>query len=139
LAIYLSFAYNLCYLLCGLAVFAKEVVLLLVLASFLEKLLRRRWRVVFGPAVILPALWGIWAALKRLLAGEMNFVVLALLLNALLIPFLPFSTFRETGGLLRISCGLVLAIILFAGRYRLWRVLNYGYLLLILNAFLLKS
>jgi hypothetical protein len=95
--------------------------------------------VVFGPAVILPALWGIWAALKRLLAGEMNFVVLALLLNALLIPFLPFSTFRETGGLLRISCGLVLALTLFAGRYRLWRVLNYSYLLLVLNVFLLKS
>jgi hypothetical protein len=95
--------------------------------------------VVFGPAVILPSLWGIWAAFKKLLEDEINFVVLALLLNALLIPFLPFSTFRETGGLLRISCGLVLAIILFAGRYRMYRVLNYGYLLLVLNLFLLKS
>jgi hypothetical protein len=192
---------RLSYLFYGLAIFAKEVALLFVLASFLEKLFKRRWRqvvelslvafvpymifqiwlaqvfgspgigsggamatpfeiipfrglarigqysqlylmgmlVVFGPAVILPALWGAGAAFKKLLAGEIDFVVLALLLNALLIPFLPFSTFREAGGLLRISCGLVLAIILFAGRYRIWRVLNYGYLLLVLNVFLLKS
>jgi hypothetical protein len=192
---------ELSYLLYGFAIFAKEVVLLFVLASFLEKLLKRRWRqavelslvalvpymifqiwltqvfgspgigsggamatpfeiipfkgimrishysqlyllamlAVFGPAVILPVLWGIWAASKKLLEGDINFVVLALFLNGLLIPFLPFSTFRETGGLLRISCGLVLAIILFAGRYRIVRVLNYSYLLLVLNVFLLKS
>jgi hypothetical protein len=192
---------KLSYALFGLAIFAKEVALLFVFASLLERLSKRRWGevlslalvalipyilfqiwiwwvfaepgigsggamatsfeiipfmgllrighysqlyllgmfAVFGPAVILPALWGIWVTFKKLLEGEINFVVLALLLNALVIPFLPFSTFRETGGLLRISCGLVLAVLLFAGQYRIRRVLNYSFLLLVLNIFLVKS
>jgi hypothetical protein len=60
-------------------------------------------------------------------------------LNCLAIVFLPYSTFRETGGLLRFSCGLVLATLLFASRYQLRRVLNYSRLWLVLNVFLLKS
>lgn len=95
--------------------------------------------VVFGPAVVLPALWGLWVGAKRWLSGETGVVVFALLLNSLVIPFLPFSTFRETGGLVRFACGLVLSVILTASRYRMWKVLNYSQLWLILNVFLLKS
>jgi hypothetical protein len=95
--------------------------------------------VVFGPVVLLPAIWGVWASLKKWIAGDVNVVVLALFLNALVIPFLPFSTFRETGGLLRFSCGLILAVLLFAGRYHVRRVLNYSLLVLVLNIFLIKS
>jgi len=51
---------------------------------------------------------------------------------------LPFSTFRETGGLLRFACGLVLALLLFAGRSQSKRALNYTVFWLALNAFLLK-
>jgi hypothetical protein len=94
---------------------------------------------VFGPATLLPTIWGLWAALKKLLERQTNVVVLALLINALLIVSLPFSTFRETGGLLRFMCGLVLAVLLFAARYKTRRVLNYSWLWLILNAFVLKS
>jgi hypothetical protein len=95
--------------------------------------------VVFGPVIILPAIWGLWASLKKWIGGDVNVVVLALFINALIIPFLPFSTFRETGGLLRFACGLVLAVMLFAGRYRVRRVLNYSLLVLVLNLFLIKS
>jgi hypothetical protein len=94
---------------------------------------------VFGPATLLPTIWGIWASLKKLLEHQTNVVVLALLINALLIASLPFSTFRETGGLLRFMCGLVLAVLLFAARYKIRRVLNYSGLWLVLNAFVLKS
>jgi hypothetical protein len=94
--------------------------------------------VVFLPSIILPALWGAWSALKRVFSNEINVVVLALLLNALFIAFLPFSTFRETGGLLRFACGLVMSVLLFAGRYRLQRVLNLSFFWLALNVFLLK-
>lgn len=93
---------------------------------------------VFGPAVILPSIWGIWNSIKTWLRGEENVIVFALLFNALVIPFLPFSTFRETGGLLRFACGLVLAVLLFAGRYGFKRVLNYSWLWVVLNVFLLK-
>lgn len=95
--------------------------------------------VVFGPSVLLPAFWGVWSALRRWRSGEINVVVLGLLLNAALILFLPYSTFRETGGLLRFACGLVLAVILYAGRYHVRRVLNYSFLWFALNAFLIKS
>lgn len=94
--------------------------------------------VVFAPTVLLPAVWGIWASLRKLLRDQTNVVVLALLVNALLILCLPFSTFRETGGLLRFMCGLVLAVLLFAARYKIGRVLNYSWFWLVLNAFILK-
>ncbi len=93
---------------------------------------------VFGPAVILPSIWGVWNSIKTWVTGEENVIVFALLFNALIIPFLPFSTFRETGGLLRFACGLVLAVLLFAGRYRFKRVLNYSWFWMVLNVFLLK-
>lgn len=94
--------------------------------------------VVFGPTVVWPAIWGAWKAVKFSLAGERNVIVLALFLNALAIACLPFSTFRETGGLLRFACGLVLALLLFASRYRMRRVLNYSLFWLVLNIFLFK-
>ena len=95
--------------------------------------------IVFVPAIIFPALWGIIAAIQKFLQRETNMVVLALLLNSLIIAFLPFSTFRETGGLLRFSCGLVLAIILFAGKYHIHRALNYSWFWLTFNIFLIKT
>lgn len=95
--------------------------------------------VVFGPVIILPSIWGIWASLKKWISGDVNVVVLALFINALAVPFLPFSTYRETGGLLRFACGLVLAVLLFAARFKVSRVLNYGLLVIVLNIFLIKS
>lgn len=192
---------GLSWFLYGLALFAKEVVVLFVAAQFLSDLFQRRWRAlaglsvvalapyllfqlwlwrtfgqpglasggamatpfewipfmgllrigdysplyllamlaVFGPAVVLPAVWGTWAALKQGLSKDINVVVLALLLNSLAVMFLPFSTFRETGGLLRFTSGLILAVVLFAGRFHLQRVLKLSPLWLVLNLFLFKS
>ena len=94
--------------------------------------------VVFGPALVFPSVWGMWRAARDLLAGERNVYVFSLLIHALVIAVMPFSTFRETGGVLRYACGLVLAIVLFAGRYNRKRVLNYAAFWGILNVFLLK-
>ena len=95
--------------------------------------------VVFGPAIILPSLWGIWTGVKSWLKGDRNVLVLALFFNAAAIVFLPFSTFRETGGLLRFACGLVLSVLLVAGRRKSRRILNYALLWMVLNVFLFKS
>jgi hypothetical protein len=95
--------------------------------------------VVFVPAAVLPTIWGIWASLKKLFQRDVNVVVLALLINGLLIASLPFSTFRETGGVLRFLCGLVLSVLLFGARYRMPRVLRYSWLWLVLNIFLIKT
>jgi hypothetical protein len=95
--------------------------------------------VVFGPAIVLPTIWGLWAGITKWLSGDKNMIVLALILNALIMPFLPFSTYRETGGSLRFACGLILAVLIFSSRYRMRKVLNYSQLWLVLNTFLLKS
>lgn len=95
--------------------------------------------VVFGPTILLPDVWGIWVSVKSWLANERNLIVTGLFINALVIIFTPFSTFRETGGIIRFSSGLVLAVLLFAGRYRLRRAMNYSIFWLVLNVFLLKA
>jgi hypothetical protein len=95
--------------------------------------------IVFLPAVVVPAVWGVWVGIRKWVTGDGTVVVLALALNALAMFFLPFSTYRETGGLLRFACGLVLCVILFAARYRMKKILNYSFLWLVLNVFLLKS
>jgi len=189
------------WLLHGLALFAKEVAVIFVIASLVDKLTRRKWRdvgglilvsvlpfaifqfwlwqvfgqtgfgsggamatsfelipymglfrigfysplylvamlIVFAPSIIFPSVWGIVTTLKKWISGDINVVVFSLFFNALAIAFLPFSTFRETGGLLRFSCGLVLSAVLYCGYYRNRRILNYGFLWLVLNLFLVKS
>jgi len=94
--------------------------------------------IVFGPSIILPTIWGLVVSIKSLKNDQKNMIVLGLLINSLVMLFLPFSTFRETGGLLRFASGIMLAILLYAGRYRLKRILNYSLFLMVLNVFLLK-
>jgi hypothetical protein len=94
--------------------------------------------IVFIPCTIGPAIWGTYFAGRKLLSLELGLIPLITITNALIIFFLPFSTFRETGGLLRISCGIILATLLMAAKYRINRILNYSFLLIAYNAFLLK-
>jgi hypothetical protein len=94
---------------------------------------------VFGPTVIFPTIWGLCKSGLFFLAGDRNMIVLGLFFNSLVILFLPFSTFRETGGILRFACGLVLAVLLFAGFYRLKKALNYSIFWVVLIVFLFKS
>ena len=93
---------------------------------------------VFGPSVVLPSIWGYIQSIKSVFSGDRNVIVLALLFNAMLVAAMPFSTFRETGGIIRLSSGLVLAILLFAARRQNLRVLNFSLFWLVLNVFLLK-
>lgn len=82
--------------------------------------------VLFLPMVVLPNLWGIVASVKRLWARDFSPVVWALAANAAIIPFTPFSTFREPFGMVRFMDGFVLATILFGAHTRSKRVLNYA-------------
>jgi hypothetical protein len=93
---------------------------------------------VFGPTVVLPSIWGIWKAARHWLSGDRNLFVACLFINAFVIAFTPFSTFRETGGILRFACGLVLALLLYCGRYRMRKILNYTPFWLVLLVFLIK-
>lgn len=95
--------------------------------------------VVFVPAFVLPSAWGIWQAFVKWTNHDLNVLVLGLFLNSLSIAVLPFSTFRETGGLIRFACGLVLSVLLSAAHYRQLRILRYSLFWLVLNIFLFKS
>ncbi len=62
-----------------------------------------------------------------------------LLMNAVVIPFLPFSTVRETGGLFRFGCGLILAFLLFASAENQKKALRYSPLWLSLSAIIINA
>jgi len=94
--------------------------------------------IVFGPTIIFPILWGIWKSVEKWVVNDRNLFVVGLFLNAVVLVFTPFSTFRETGGIIRHASGLVLAVLLFAGYYKQQRALNYSVFWLVLNVFLLK-
>jgi hypothetical protein len=70
--------------------------------------------VIFGPTLVVPAIWGAIASLRALWAGYWNRQSLCLLFSSAVIAALPFSTFREPLGLVRAADGLVLAVLFFA-------------------------
>lgn len=82
---------------------------------------------LFGPGIVLPTIWGGWRSLKELISNPSSLFGWILLLNAAVILVLPYSTFREPFGLVRLATGLVLATILFATRYDIKRPLLYGW------------
>ncbi|GAB4580572.1 MAG: hypothetical protein Fur0022_33140 [Anaerolineales bacterium] len=82
--------------------------------------------VLFLPMVVLPSLWGIIASLKKLWMRAFAPIVWALAANAAIIPFTPYSTFREPFGMIRFIDGFVLATLLFGAHIRSKRVLNYS-------------
>ena len=95
--------------------------------------------VVVIPFLVLPALWGMWKALQTFASHRPDTITFALGLQGVIFLFLPFSTFREPGGVVRYACGLVLATLLLAARDQHQRVLRYTPLWIILNVFLLKG
>jgi hypothetical protein len=92
---------------------------------------------IYVPAFVIPAIWGLYASAKRWLSGSHEFITASLFLNAAIYPFLPRSLYIEPLGTFRLATGLVLAILLFAARYRLNRVLNFSLFWLFLNALLI--
>ena len=94
--------------------------------------------VIFGPFLIYPALDGIWRMIKSRAEGTLNMEKAAYGLHGLSFLFLPFSTYREPGGLLRYADGLILAVILTMSKNGKISYKKYLPLLLILNLFLLE-
>lgn len=82
---------------------------------------------IFGPGIILPALWGLLQSGRDLLQGHGEIITWALLLNALIIVFLPHSTFREPFGMVRLASGLVLSVVVYASARGFKRLLIYGW------------
>lgn len=80
---------------------------------------------VMVPLAVIPSLLSLWAAGRELLKGRWHPLTTMLLTNALVMLFLPQSTYREFLAMLRLTIGLVVATILFGARKRSKRILNY--------------
>jgi hypothetical protein len=91
------------------------------------------------PMSIFPSLAGIWLGVRRLGLGEIHPLIYCLLLNSLVILFLPASTFREPAAMLRLTQGLAVSMLLYGALVRSWRVLNYCYFWIATNVLLLKG
>lgn len=94
---------------------------------------------ILGPVVIGPAIWAIGQTGKNLVAHRLTPPTLALGLNALVILFLPFSTFREILAMLRFTAPLVALIILYSAQNKNRRALNYSFLWLFTLVFIIKD
>ena len=84
------------------------------------------YAVIFIPSIILPVVWGTFTSIREITRGWRKAEAWALLFNAMLVLFLPFSTFREPLGLVRVATGFVLAMLVYSGSRKLHRPLNYS-------------
>lgn len=89
-----------------------------------------------GPLFVLPTMWALAVSVRSLLRGSKPVWVTVLLVQALVVPFLPFSTWREPLAMARMSVGLVAATLLYGTLRRSRRVLNYSLFWLATLAFL---
>ncbi len=81
--------------------------------------------VIVIPAAMLPTLWALWRTGRDVAARRWHPYVFLLLANAAIMPFVPFSTYREPFGLFRFMVGLVIGVLLYAALRKSRRVLNY--------------
>ncbi|MEB2288320.1 MAG: hypothetical protein OZ934_09435 [Anaerolineae bacterium] len=91
------------------------------------------------PAAVVPSLWGLWRAARDLRGGQSDLAACLLLANAAIMPFVPFSTYREFLGLLRFMPGLVIAVVWYAAAHRQRRALRYSTLWIVLIAFVIAG
>ena len=91
------------------------------------------------PGAILPAVWGIWRSLRDLRQDRQGLYTFLLLANAAVIPFVPFSTYREPLGMLRFIVGLVIGVVLYGAWRGQARVLRYSTLWIVSLLFALAS
>ena len=94
---------------------------------------------VVGPMSILPGIAGLWLSLQALWRRQIHPFVTCLLLNSAAILFLPTSTFREPVAMLRLTTGLMAAMLLFGAWRRSRRILNYSTLWIFTNVLLING
>ncbi|MCB9098302.1 MAG: hypothetical protein H6632_02095 [Anaerolineales bacterium] len=94
---------------------------------------------VVGPMSILPSIAGLWLSLKEVGYQNLHPFVFCLLLNSVVILFLPTSTFREPVAMLRLTTGLMAAMLMFGAWRRSRRILNYSTFWIFTNVLLING
>jgi hypothetical protein len=75
---------------------------------------------------VLPTLWALWRGVRDVLKRRWHPYVFLMLANAAIIPFVPYSTYREPLGIARFLVGLVICVVLYAAMRRALRPLRYS-------------
>ncbi|MBI5957490.1 MAG: hypothetical protein HY866_02055 [Chloroflexi bacterium] len=91
------------------------------------------------PAAVLPSMWALWRTIRDLRQHKTELYTCLLLANAAIMPFVPFSTYREFLGLLRFIPGLVLMVALYSAHFRYRRPLLYSTLWIVLILFVISG
>ncbi len=91
------------------------------------------------PSTIIPSLWALWRSGREALKRAAHPYVYLLLANAAIIPFVPFSTFREPLGMMRFIAGLVITVVLYGALNKEQRTLRYSTLWIVSLLLVLTS
>jgi hypothetical protein len=103
------------------------------------------WRVFWlllaieGPLFVLPTIWALAASARDLWRGRRHPWSTILLLQAAVLPFLPYSTWREPLAMARLAVGLVAATVLYGAQRRSRRVLGLSFFWLATLALLINE
>ncbi len=89
-----------------------------------------------GIPVLLPTLWGLWESVQDFRQHNISLYTCLLFTSAAIMPFVPFSTYREFLGIFRFIPGLVLMVVLYSAERNLRRPLMYSTLWIVLLLFL---
>ncbi len=90
--------------------------------------------IILIPAAVLPTLWALWHTLRDVVRRRWHPYVFVLLANAAIMPFVPYSTYREPLGIFRFMSGLVISVLLYGALRKARRVLNYSTLWIVFGA-----
>jgi hypothetical protein len=91
------------------------------------------------PMSILPAVAGMVMSLRRVWQGNWHPYVVSLLLSSVVLLYLPMSTFREPAAMIRLTQGLVVAMMLYGGLIQSHRILRYCTLWIFTGALLVHG
>jgi hypothetical protein len=94
---------------------------------------------LFIPSAVLPSVWALWHTVQDLRRQRWHLYTCLLLANAAIMPFIPFSTYREFLGLWRFIPGLVMVFVLYAAHYHYRRPLMYSTLWIMLSLFVVSG
>ncbi len=99
------------------------------------------WLLLFieGPLFLLPTAWALVVSLRDLARRRFHPWVTVLLAQAAVLPFLPFSTWREPLAMARLASGLVAATLLYGALRRSRRVLRWSLIWLATLALVLNE
>ena len=88
------------------------------------------------PFVLVPTVWALLRCWRDWRVGSVTVYTFLLFTHAAIMPFVPFSTYREPLGILRFIVGLQIAVILYAARHHNSRVLRYSTVWIVTTMFI---